>query len=66
MPDSQTDSLPPKTKNGDNANDKPVEKIIKAVPKARKQAVPIPVVVPVNPIKIVKPKIVKPVIKVRL
>ena len=66
MPGNQTDSLPPKIKSDDNADNKPVEKIIKAVPKARKQAVPVPVVIPVNPIKIVKPIIVKPVIKVRL
>ena len=66
MPGDQTDTLPPKMKSDDKADNKPVEKIIKAVPKARKQAVPVPVVIPVNPIKIVKPIIVKPVIKVRL
>lgn len=66
MPAKSTDTLPPKVKDQDNTTAKPVEEIIKAVPKARKQAVPIPVVVPVKPIKIVKPKIVKPVIKVRL
>ena len=66
MPGSQTDTLPPKIKSEDNAEPKPAVEIIKAVPKARKQAVPIPVAIPVKPIQIVKPKIVKPVIKVRI
>ena len=67
MPDNQADTIPASVKSSDNAvAAKPAEEIIKTVPKVRKQAVPIPVVVPVNPIKIVKPKIVKPVIKVRL
>lgn len=67
MPANHTDTLPASVKSSDNAvAAKPAEEIIKAVPKARKQAVPIPVVVPVQPIKIVKPKIVKPVIKLRL
>ena len=67
MPGNQVDTLPPSVKSTDNAvAAKPAEEIIKAVPKARRQAVPIPVVIPVKPIQIVKPKIVKPVIKVRL
>jgi len=40
------------------------EDIIKVVPKARKQAVPIPVKLQVKPVKVVKPKIIKPVIKI--
>lgn len=45
-------------------NDKPVAKVIKVVPKARRQMVPIPVNVGIKPIKIIEPKIIKPVIRV--
>lgn len=44
--------------------DKPVAKVINVVPKARRQTVPIPVNVEIKPIKIIKPKIIKPVIRV--
>ena len=44
--------------------EKPVATVIKEVPKARKVAVPKPVTVKVNPVKIIKPKIIKPVLKV--
>ena len=59
-----SDTLPPKVKSLDIDNNQPVEEIIKAVPKARKQAVPIPVTLQVKPVIIVKPKIIKPIIKV--
>ena len=45
-------------------NDKPVAKVIKVVPKARRQTVPVPVNVKIKPVKIIKPKIIKPVIRV--
>lgn len=61
---SQTDTLPPKNESLDNADNKPADEIIKAVPKARKQVVPIPVLVQVKPPVIIKPKIIKPIIKV--
>lgn len=61
---SLLDSLPSNTTKTDNATDKPPENIIKEVPKSRKQQVPVPVTVQVKPIKIVKPKIIKPVVKV--
>ncbi|HEV2830893.1 MAG TPA: hypothetical protein VGW31_02830 [Hanamia sp.] len=48
-------------------NDKPVAKVIKVVPKARRQTVPVPVNVKIKPVKIkpniIKPKIVRPVIR---
>ncbi len=44
--------------------EKPVTAVIKAVPKARRVAAPKPVQVKVKPVKIIKPKIVKPVLKV--
>lgn len=43
---------------------KPVAKIIKVVPKAHKQPIPVPVKIKVKPIKIPKPVIIKPVIKI--
>lgn len=58
------DTLPSTKKNTENTNDKPASDIIKEVPKARRQPVPIPVNVKIRPIKIIKPKIIKPLIKV--
>ncbi len=46
------------------ATGKPVATVIKAVPKARKVAVPKPVIIDVKPVKVIKPKIIKPVLKV--
>jgi hypothetical protein len=66
----QTDTLPPSKKiteaPGDKPvpNDKPVANVIKVVPKARRQMVPVPVNVKIKPVKIIKPKIIKPVIRV--
>jgi len=56
-----------KVKTPEIANNKPVDDvikddIIKVVPKARKQAIPIPV--KLKPVKIIKPKIIRPVIKI--
>jgi hypothetical protein len=45
-------------------NDKPVANVIKVVPKARRQTVPVPVDIKIKPVKIIKPKIIKPVIRV--
>lgn len=61
---NQSDTLPPKVISPDIANNKPVEEIIKVVPKARKQAIPIPVTLKVKPVINIKPKIIKPIIKV--
>ncbi|MEO6355444.1 MAG: hypothetical protein ABIU77_20870 [Ferruginibacter sp.] len=58
----QTDTIPPKAIVPDNPADKPLEEVIKEVPKARKQSVPVPVV-KVIPVKIIRPKVIKPVIK---
>ena len=46
------------------ATDKPVATVIKAVPRARKVTVPKPVTIKVKPVKVIKPKIIKPVLKV--
>lgn len=42
--------------------DKTVE-VVKVIPKARRQPIPVPVKVNVQPVKIIKPKIIKPVVK---
>ena len=60
----QTDTLPPKVKAVEKAEAKPVEEVIKVVPKVRKQVVPIPVSLPVKPPVMIKPKIIKPVIRI--
>ena len=60
----QTDTLPPKVKAVEKAEVKPVEEVIKVVPKVRKQVVPVPVTLPMKPQVIIKPKIIKPVIKI--
>ena len=57
-----TDTIIPK-KKVKREEEKPAT-VIKIVPKARRQSIPIPVKVKVKPVKIIKPKIIKPVIKV--
>jgi hypothetical protein len=66
----QSDTIPPPKKNmennnqpGENVDKKPVAGVIKVVPKARRQSVPIPVNVKVKPVKIITP-IIKPVIRI--
>lgn len=64
-----TDTLPSPVKPAEAASakpvtEKPVATVIKEVPKARKVAVPKPVTVKVKPVKIIKPTIIKPVLKV--
>ncbi len=60
----QADTIPPKINTPGNSENKPVEEIIKVVPKARRQVVPIPVSLPVKPPVMIKPKIIKPVIRI--
>jgi len=62
----QFDTIPPPKKSTEITNDKPRADIIKEVPKARRQPVPIPVNVNIKPVKIIKPKIkiIKPLIRV--
>lgn len=60
----QIDTVPSKVKSLNDADNKQVDELIKAVPKARKQVAPIPVSVQVRPVIIIKPKIIKPIIKV--
>ena len=52
---SLIDTLPPKVKSLDEADSKPGDEIIKVVPKARKQLVPLPVSLQVRPTIIIKP-----------
>jgi hypothetical protein len=58
------DTIPIKVAVPESATNKPTESIIKEVPKARNQPIPIPVNIKVIPIKIIKPKIIKPIIKI--
>lgn len=51
-----TESIPVQT----DEKEKPLVNAIKVVPKARRQAVPVPVVIKVKPVKVIKPKIIKP------
>lgn len=57
-----TDTIPSTNKPKENPTDKPATAIIKEVPKPRKLQVPVPVSIKVQPI--IKPKIIKPVIKI--
>lgn len=65
----QSDTIPPPKKVTETpadkpaSKDKPVVKTIKIVPKARRQAVPVPINVKIKPVKIIKPKIIKPIIR---
>lgn len=62
-----SDTIPPpyQVKSTVVTNDQPTGdvKTIKVVPKARRQPVPVPVTVEIKPIKIIKPKIIKPIIR---
>jgi hypothetical protein len=60
----QSDTLPPATTITAGTNDNPAPNIIKEVPKARRLPVPIPVSVNVKPVIMIKPKIIKPLIRV--
>ncbi len=51
-------------KAGKPITEKPVATVIKEVPRARKVAVPRQVTIKVKPVKVVKPKLIKPVVKV--
>lgn len=56
------DTLPPKKKDA-ASSDNTSEDIIKVLPKARKQAIPIPVNLAIKPVILIKP-IIKPIIKI--
>lgn len=56
------DTIPPKNKDA-ASSDNAGGDVIKVLPKARKQAIPIPVNLAVKPVIIIKP-IVKPIIKI--
>jgi hypothetical protein len=58
-----SDTTLPGKKGTGKIDEKPDNNIIKVVPKARRQPIPLPMV-KVNPVKIIKPKIIRPVIKV--
>lgn len=49
-------------KNENAGNKNPVQ-VVKVIPKARRQPIPVPVKVNVHRIKIINPKIIKPVVK---
>jgi hypothetical protein len=61
------DSVPENQTTTDNAAENKQPAVIKEVPKSKKQAAPVsvtPVVKTITPVKVVKPKIIKPVIKI--
>jgi hypothetical protein len=62
------DSVPENKTTSENAAENKQPAVIKEVPKSKKQAAPIsvtPVVKTITPVKVVKPKIIKPVIKIK-
>jgi hypothetical protein len=61
------DSLPQNKTVQENSAENKQPAVIKEVPKSKKQAVPIrvtPTVQTIKPIKVIKPKIIKPIIKI--
>lgn len=59
----QRDTVPPvPVKKVDTENEKPAPVVIKALPAPRKQAIPVPVKVKTVPVKVIKPKVLKPII----
>lgn len=65
---SMCDSVPQTKTIPDNTAENKQQAVIKEVPKAKKQVAPIsvkPVVKTITPVKVVKPKIIKPVIKIK-
>ena len=58
------DTIPPTVKTVDPTSAKPKDKMIKTVPKVRKQQLPVPVNVKVKPVKITQPKVIKPKLKI--
>ena len=50
-------------KNDEKTNQNAPVNVVKVIPKARRQPIPVPVKVTVHPVKIIKPKIIKPVVK---
>jgi hypothetical protein len=61
------DSLPPDKTVPENTAENKQTTAIKEVPKSKKQAAPIsvsPAVKTIKPIKVIKPKIIKPIIKI--
>jgi hypothetical protein len=61
------DSLPQNKTVPENTSENKQPAVIKEVPKSKKQVVPIsvpPTVKTIKPIKVIKPKIIKPIIKI--
>lgn len=59
----QSDTVPAPVKTGGAEKEKPVPVVIKTLPAPRKQPIPVPVKVKVVPVKVIKPKVLKPIIK---
>ena len=59
-----SDTIPPAVKTVDPTSAKPAGDMIKTVPKVRKQQLPVPVNIKVKPVKIAKPKVIKPKLKI--
>jgi hypothetical protein len=60
------DSLPDNKKSSGENSNKDQPQVIKEVPKSHKQIKPItvPAITPIQPLKIIKPKIIKPIIRI--
>ena len=63
LPSAAQDQKETKEKKEDESQNKTGAQVVKVIPKARKQPIPVPVKVNVHVIKVIKPKIIKPVIK---
>ena len=59
-----TDTIPSKDKSSDNNANGQQAEVIKVLPRARKQPIPIPVNLQIKPIILIRPKIIKPIIRV--
>lgn len=61
-------TLPQKSKKPDDKKEEKTEgqtpvQVVKVIPQARRQPIPVPVKVNVQPVKIIKPRIIRPVVK---
>ncbi|HEU5052182.1 MAG TPA: hypothetical protein VFT78_03670 [Hanamia sp.] len=63
LPTATQDQKETKEKKEDNSQNNPDPQIVKVIPKARKQPIPVPVKVNIHPVKVIKPKIIRPIVK---
>lgn len=63
LPTASQDEKETKEKKEDKSQNKPDPQVVKVIPKARRQPIPVPVKVNIHPVKVIKPKIIKPIVK---